>query len=543
VLAKSSLGRLVDGAAQMQIPAADGEQVATECLRDGCFGCLPSELVVAQRLRAHAEGCSANSPEFCHLDPRTFAEKVLERRLAVDGGDWLQPLYRQVARTHRGTMRGQPGAQPAVLQGRPPPPQPLRAPPPPRPALPQNPGVNAAGDHHLAGMGSRGPPIFCGGGGGGAGAAPDSMEEGMSSTAGAGAGPPCQPPQPLRPPPPPPPASAMPSGSQSAEVRQEANAAENGSKAQRASDGEAAASDSWSGLALSGLPTGRGVCLLEESLLAVRIPRFQSHGNFGSHVAFTILVEQPGATHSVSKRYSDFVKLNEEFRQKSFASSLPPLPPYRAFANFDQTFLEKRRQQLEAYVSFLCLHSLVLLDTVFWSWLAIDATLQVVVRLTVMHAMGLDAEMASCVLALEAALSSEGAIATCCLHPAVLRALRAVLDSQRTPAQALSSACRILERLMTQRRARQLFLPRVVGGVAALLAVHCRGGVAADAVQRVFEALCDADCETVNGGAAGHQASRKSAGSESGEAELGECSTYSSFPVSNGDQGGNGPCC
>lgn len=268
--------------------------------------------------------------------------------------------------------------------------------------------------------------------------------------------------------------------------------------------------------------------LLNEPLIAVRIPRFHSQGKFGSHVNFAIIVERPGATHTLTKRYSEFQQLHEELGRRPFAASLPPLPPYRAFANFDAVFLEKRRQLLEAYVSFLCIHSLVLLDSALWTWLALDGGTQVAVCAAVLHSLGRETELASCIMALEAVLLAGLEETACCLHPAVLAALRATLRSEAASEEALCAACRILQRLLQLRRARQLFLPRAAGGVAALLAVHRRGGAAAEAAQRVFEHLCDGegeaeDADEVEGAALVGARSRMPKASEVGEAGPGEC--------------------
>ncbi|CAK0833413.1 unnamed protein product [Prorocentrum cordatum] len=205
----------------------------------------------------------------------------------------------------------------------------------------------------------------------------------------------------------------------------------------------------------------------------------EARGALGAHVAYAIVVEQPGATSTVEKRYSEFSKEEGE----PFAPTLCSLPDWRALANFSPQFLERRRQQLEAYLSFLCLHTLVLLD---------GAILGVTVQMATAHVLCDAPRVAAGIRDLEALLAV-GQPAEGCAHPLVLGALRAALADPGVPDEVPTRACRVLERVLTLPRARLLFLPRRAGGVAALLAVHGRGGAAAEAARAVFEALCDAD--------------------------------------------------
>jgi len=55
----------------------------------------PKEHDVAEILRDFAARSPANRPELCALEPKAFAEQVINGKVAVDDGDWVQPIYRR----------------------------------------------------------------------------------------------------------------------------------------------------------------------------------------------------------------------------------------------------------------------------------------------------------------------------------------------------------------------------------------------------------------------------------------------------------------
>ncbi|CAM9679683.1 unnamed protein product [Phaeothamnion confervicola] len=94
----------------------------------------------------------------------------------------------------------------------------------------------------------------------------------------------------------------------------------------------------------------------------VRVPR--AHVSSGPNTAdgrrvvrFDVLTQAGGASHSVSRRFSDFDELDclirSAFRGHHLESSLPALPckQLKLLADhFDQQFIDARRHQLEAYL-------------------------------------------------------------------------------------------------------------------------------------------------------------------------------------------------
>ena len=63
---------------------------------------------------------------------------------------------------------------------------------------------------------------------------------------------------------------------------------------------------------------------------------------------FTLVVEQPDkASHSVSKRYSDFKRMHKLLLARSGRGGIPPLPPKRSYRIQHGGFAEKRRAELD----------------------------------------------------------------------------------------------------------------------------------------------------------------------------------------------------
>lgn len=54
------------------------------------------EIFVTDCLQRYAKGAAQNVPDLCHLEPKAFVEQVINGGLAIDGGDWVQPLFRQL---------------------------------------------------------------------------------------------------------------------------------------------------------------------------------------------------------------------------------------------------------------------------------------------------------------------------------------------------------------------------------------------------------------------------------------------------------------
>lgn len=70
--------------------------ISTASLDSAIAGAAQGEESVAERLQKHAQGSSGtNQPDMCRLEPKAFVEQVIKGGLAVDNGDWVQPLFRR----------------------------------------------------------------------------------------------------------------------------------------------------------------------------------------------------------------------------------------------------------------------------------------------------------------------------------------------------------------------------------------------------------------------------------------------------------------
>jgi len=69
--------------------------VSQASLQMGAGRTCYDEEIIAERLVRHAQGRSANLPDLCRLEPKTFVEKVILGNLSVDDGDWVQPMFRR----------------------------------------------------------------------------------------------------------------------------------------------------------------------------------------------------------------------------------------------------------------------------------------------------------------------------------------------------------------------------------------------------------------------------------------------------------------
>jgi len=254
------------------------------------------------------------------------------------------------------------------------------------------------------------------------------------------------------------------------------------------------------------------IALVTDVPMAVHIPRFSSSRQglmgIGTMVKYTIVIESPGATKTLEKRFSEFKELYEELSAKPFANTLQALPQDWLFTSLSTTLVERRRRQLEAYLSILCTHSRVLLDPVIWAWLGIDDLTQHLVRLVTAHTVQWASEVSHVIESLEAMISS-GADANRCANSAVVGVLReALLDTGDEATQA--AACRLLTRLLIDSaRVRQLFLASTGGenassGVDALLQV-CQSHsatasvAAADTTKAILKALFEESDDILTG--------------------------------------------
>mmetsp|Transcript_46164 Transcript_46164/g.147463 ORF Transcript_46164/g.147463 Transcript_46164/m.147463 type:complete len:629 (-) Transcript_46164:86-1972(-) len=285
------------------------------------------------------------------------------------------------------------------------------------------------------------------------------------------------------------------------------------------------------------------IALVPDLPLTVRIPHFElvRQSLLGTEINYTIVVEGLGTTETIVRQFSQFRELHTRLSQKPFAYSLRSLPQDWLFSHFSNSMLERQRRQLETYLDALCSHSQVVLDPegVLWRWLAVDDFTQVIVRLVAARAAGSPEELQHLTQTLEAVVAVSDD-ATRCVHPVVLGILKEVLLGD-VP-EAAQAAARLLEQLLvTSRRARQLFLSRDSGGAEALLAASrgSGGSVAASAVQRVFETLCNQDADGGDGPQASEGDEAEAAGRASptppavGEQEPSECCVCLDRPKSH----------
>jgi hypothetical protein len=207
----------------------------------------------------------------------------------------------------------------------------------------------------------------------------------------------------------------------------------------------------------------------------------------------------------MEKKFSEFKELHDALSAKPFAQTLNSLPRDLRYTSFSTAAIERRRRQLERYISFLCTHPRVLLDEAIWLWLQPDETTEIMVRLVVAHSVQWAAEVGRCIARLEE-IAAGGEISRC-VHQDVLEVLRKVLlDSGDEALQA--TTCRLIGHLLAgSLRARQIFLVQHPhnDGAEALLQL-CRSGgnianaAAREATKRVLQALCLETEEQVQAG-------------------------------------------
>lgn len=225
------------------------------------------------------------------------------------------------------------------------------------------------------------------------------------------------------------------------------------------------------------------VRLLPQVPIAVHMPTVSREGSRVQY--YHVKMESPGVKKCVRRQHRDFQELHQSLQSTPFGSQLPALPSFSTFGS--EASKERLRIQLEAYLSFLCRHPLVLLDDALWNWLEASAVTKCVVRMVVTNALGHVSELGALIEELLQLLSEDGTD-RCCVSPAILEALSAPFNHATTTDETCLNVCRVLKRLVVRQRVRHLFLPQAGGGVALLLKAHLRGGEVAEAVQLVFEA-------------------------------------------------------
>ncbi|CAG8569973.1 4845_t:CDS:2 [Acaulospora morrowiae] len=80
---------------------------------------------------------------------------------------------------------------------------------------------------------------------------------------------------------------------------------------------------------------------------------------YGSYIAYTCTVKgQEGANIVARKRYSDFIRLRSQLikAQPKYKKLIPCLPPKRVVGKFMPEFIERRRKDLEYFLSYILLH-------------------------------------------------------------------------------------------------------------------------------------------------------------------------------------------
>ncbi|RGB41273.1 Phox homologous domain-containing protein, partial [Rhizophagus diaphanus] len=92
----------------------------------------------------------------------------------------------------------------------------------------------------------------------------------------------------------------------------------------------------------------------------------------GSYVVYTCTIKCPDE-FVVRKRYSDFVKLRAQLikAQPKYRKLIPNLPPKKIVGKFVPEFIEKRRKDMEYFLTYVLLHP-VLGTTGVVKWWLID---------------------------------------------------------------------------------------------------------------------------------------------------------------------------
>ncbi|KAG9287938.1 hypothetical protein G9A89_017533 [Geosiphon pyriformis] len=92
---------------------------------------------------------------------------------------------------------------------------------------------------------------------------------------------------------------------------------------------------------------------------------------YGSYIVYTCTVKgQKGANIAVRKRYSDFINLRGQLLkdQPSYRKLVPKLPPKKVIGKFDAEFIEKRRNELEYFLTYVLLHPMLGATPVVCHW-------------------------------------------------------------------------------------------------------------------------------------------------------------------------------
>eukprot|EP00929_Paragymnodinium_shiwhaense_P096967 TRINITY_DN58742_c0_g1_i1.p1 TRINITY_DN58742_c0_g1~~TRINITY_DN58742_c0_g1_i1.p1 ORF type:complete len:957 (-),score=226.41 TRINITY_DN58742_c0_g1_i1:67-2850(-) len=275
--------------------------------------------------------------------------------------------------------------------------------------------------------------------------------------------------------------------------------------------------------------------------ITVTVPRFEVQNFMGSKIAYTINVESPGGVCRTVRRCTEFKDLQLSLESEPFADTLrlPVLQSMWIFAAFSQAALERRREQMEIYLTALCKHSGVLLDDTIWQWLEAGKLQQLSTQVVVAAKLGDQQRVAQLLLSLaaETGLESSGSSSSTpapsdsdtapdsrvarLAHPAVVEVFQDMLRAE-SDADTTVAICRLLYHLLPKsKRARQLFLSAgssappteedatgallADSSIVARLASLCRGGpganteAVAEAAQQALQALIATLAEAENG--------------------------------------------
>ncbi|CAG8671371.1 3418_t:CDS:2, partial [Ambispora leptoticha] len=83
---------------------------------------------------------------------------------------------------------------------------------------------------------------------------------------------------------------------------------------------------------------------------------------YGSYIVYTCTIRgQEGANIVARKRYSDFVQLRAQLikAQPSYKKLIPKLPPKKVVGKFGPEFIERRRSELEYFLTYVLLHPIL----------------------------------------------------------------------------------------------------------------------------------------------------------------------------------------
>lgn len=116
--------------------------------------------------------------------------------------------------------------------------------------------------------------------------------------------------------------------------------------------------------------------------LTLSVPRADAaRGLLGlRHTAYLVQIDDCGRIYECHRRYTNFLWLHRELKQREVTAALPELPPKRAVGSLEAAFIEQRRRLLEAYLRALLRLPQVVLDDTLWAFLDADVATTAVPR-------------------------------------------------------------------------------------------------------------------------------------------------------------------